>query len=243
MLIYPAIDIFDGKAVRLTRGDYEKMTVYSDDPVGVARGFKKAGATAAHIVDLDGARMGIPMNLDIIGKVAQEIGPEVQVGGGIRNAEIAEEYMNLGVRRIIVGTAAVAEPQFLKFMVREYGDAVAVAVDIKDGRIAIKGWTEISDKSALEFCLSIEEYGVRTIVCTDVSKDGMLGGANMELYHTLRDKLQIRLLASGGIAKLDEVKKLSALGMDGALIGKALYTGDIDLAEAIAAAATSKREK
>jgi phosphoribosylformimino-5-aminoimidazole carboxamide ribotide isomerase len=241
MLIYPAIDIFQGKAVRLTRGDYEKMTVYGDDPVAIARGFRKSGATAAHIVDLEGARMGMPMNLDVIGRVASEIGPEVQVGGGIRNAEIAEEYMNLGVRRIILGTAAVAEPQFVKFMVREYGDAVAVAVDIKDGRIAIKGWTEISDKSALEFCLSIEDYGVQTIVCTDVSKDGMLGGANMELYHTLRDKLQVRLLASGGIAKLDEVKKLSALGMDGALIGKALYTGDIDLEEAIAAAASAKR--
>jgi phosphoribosylformimino-5-aminoimidazole carboxamide ribotide isomerase len=228
--------------VRLTRGDYEKMTVYSDDPAAIAPGFKKAGAMAAHVVDLEGARMGMPMNLDVIGKVAREIGTEVQVGGGIRNAEIAEQYMNLGVRRIIVGTAAVAEPQFLKFMLREYGDAVAVAVDIKDGRIAIKGWTEISDKSALDFCLSIEDYGVQTIVCTDVSKDGMLGGANMELYHTLRDKVQVRLLASGGIAKLDEIKKLSALGMDGALIGKALYTGDIDLAEAIAAAEAAKRK-
>lgn len=236
MTIYPAIDIFEGKAVRLRRGDYAQMTVYSEDPVSIAHGFKEAGAIAAHIVDLEGARSGKPENSVIIKRIAAESGLEVQVGGGIRTAEAAEEYLNAGVRRVILGTAAVSAPGLLVEMVHKFGDRIAVSVDISDGYAAIKGWTELSDKSALEFCRLISELGIETLICTDISKDGLLEGTNMELYRTLRSTLPIGLIASGGITSIEEIRTLSALGMNGAILGKALYTGMIDLTEALAAA-------
>ena len=236
MTIYPAIDIYEGKAVRLVRGDYAQITVYNSDPVAVAHGFKDSGAKAIHIVDLEGARDGKPANIEIIKHIISESGLEIQVGGGIRTAGTIDKYLGMGARRIILGTAAVSEPGFLAETVRAYGDAIAVSADIRDGFVAIKGWTELSHNDALAFCRMIGNVGVQTLICTDISKDGLLGGTNMELYETLRKELAIRLVASGGISSLDEVSKLAALGMDGAILGKALYAGSIDLVAAIRAA-------
>ena len=235
MIIYPAIDLYEGKAVRLQRGDYEQMTVYSDDPVSVAIGFKNAGATALHIVDLEGARTGKPVNLEVIKKITAGSGLFVQVGGGIRTSETIKKYLDIGIKRVILGTAAVSQMGFLYEMVRDYDDAIAVSVDIKDGLVAIKGWTEVSTQDAIDFCGTVSEIGVKTLICTDISKDGMLCGTNIELYRTLRTKLSISLIASGGVTSMNEIKTLSGLGMDGAILGKALYTKAIDLKEAVEA--------
>jgi len=233
MTLYPAIDLFDGKAVRLRRGDYAQMTVYSDDPLSVAQGFRKSGATALHIVDLEGARDGRPANYDIIHRIAAETDLQIQVGGGIRTSATIEKYLGIGIKRVILGTAAVAEPGFLKEMTDHFKEAIAVSVDIKDGLVAIKGWTETSGFDALDFCKTVDEIGVKTLICTDISKDGMLSGTNMELYKVLHLKLTAGLIASGGVSSIDEIKILSEIGMDGAILGKALYTGDIDLAKAV----------
>jgi len=233
LIIYPAIDLYEGKAVRLQRGDYEQMTVYSDEPVSVAHEFKNAGASALHIVDLEGARTGKPANFEIIKKITTESGLFVQVGGGVRTSETIEKYLSAGIKRVILGTAAVSKLGFLYEMVRDYAEAIAVSVDIKDGLVAIKGWTEVSSQDAFDFCDTVSGIGVKTLICTDISKDGMLSGTNMELYRTLRAKLPVGLIASGGVTSLDEIETLSKLGMDGAILGKALYTGAIDLADAI----------
>ena len=236
MIIYPAIDIFEGKAVRLARGDYSQMTIYNDDPVAAALGFKNAGAGAIHIVDLEGARDGEPANFDVIKRIAYESELEIQVGGGIRTASAIEKYLSIGIRRVILGTAAVSAQGFLLEMVSAYGDAIAVSADIRDGYVAIKGWTELSDKSVFDFCNAVEGFGVQTLICTDISKDGLLSGTNIELYRTLKERLTIRLIASGGITTLDEINTLSALGVDGAILGKALYARSLDLGMAIIAA-------
>jgi len=233
VILYPAIDLYEGKAVRLKRGDYAQMTVYSDDPVSVAVNFKKAGATALHIVDLEGARDSEPANFELIKRIVAESGLFVQVGGGIRTTEIIEKYINAGVKRTILGTAAVSVPGFLRESVKMFGEAIAVSVDIKDGLVAVKGWTEVSDLNAIEFCYTVDETGVKTLICTDISKDGMMSGTNMELYKTLRSELSIGLIASGGVSSINEIKNLSEMGMNGAILGKALYTGDIDLGEII----------
>ena len=238
MIIYPAIDLYDGKAVRLARGDYDQMTVYNNDPPAVARGFKESGASAIHVVDLAGARDGKPVSFDVIERIAAASGLEIQVGGGIRTRDVIERYLGIGVRRVILGTAAVSTPGFLSEMAAVHGDAIAVSADIKDGFVAIKGWTEQSDKDVFGFCRAVEDIGVKTLICTDISKDGLLAGTNMELYQALREKLSIRLIASGGITSLDEIKALSALGMDGAILGKSLYAGTIELTEAIDAASS-----
>ena len=233
MIIYPAIDLYEGKAVRLIRGDYAQMTVYSDNPVETAMGFKNCGATAIHVVDLEGARDGKPANFDIIQKIVAETGLLIQVGGGIRTAETIEKYIGAGVTRVILGTAAVSKPGFLQEMVDVYADAIAAGVDIKDGLVAIKGWTEVSDVDAHSFCNTAQELGVQTIICTDISKDGILAGTNMELYEILQEKLAINIIASGGVSTLDDVRALTKLNIHGAIIGKALYTGDINLSDAI----------
>jgi len=237
MIIYPAIDLYDGKAVRLKRGDYNEMTVYSDDPVAVALGFKKAGVSAIHVVDLQGARDGKPENYEVIKRIASETDLFIQVGGGLRTSEAIETTLEAGVKRVILGTAAVSEPEFLQSMVQEHGEAIGVSVDIKDGFVAIKGWTEVSKLDALEFCDTVVKQGVKTIICTDISKDGMLSGTNIELYKTLRSRLPIGIIASGGVTSIDEIKTMSKMGMDGAILGKALYTGDISLAEAVGVSA------
>jgi phosphoribosylformimino-5-aminoimidazole carboxamide ribotide isomerase len=241
MIIYPAVDLYEGKAVRLKRGDYAQMTVYNNDPVSVMHEFKRMGASAVHIVDLEGARDGTPANYDIIERIASESGLFVQVGGGIRSFDIIENYLGIGVQRIILGTAAISSPGFLQEAVATYGDVIAVAVDIKDGFVAVKGWTEISTFNALDFCRTVDELGVKTIICTDISKDGMLAGTNMELYRMLRSEVSIELVASGGISSLIEVKLLSESGIDGAILGRALYTRDLDLEDAIKTARISKK--
>ena len=240
MTVYPAIDLYEGKVVRLARGDYSKMTVYSDDPVNTALAFRGAGAAALHIVDLEGARDGQPANSGVIYRIASESGLEIQVGGGIRTAEIIEGYLDTGIRRVILGTAAVSAPGFLREMVRAFGDAVAVSADIKDDRVAIKGWTELSAEDIFGFCRTIEDIGVRTLICTDISKDGLLGGTNIDLYRALRKELSINLIASGGISSLDEIETLAALGMDGAILGRSLYAGSIDLTAAIQTAGNAE---
>lgn len=235
MTILPAIDLYKGEVVRLVRGDYSQMTVYSGDPVAVASGFKDAGAAYMHVVDLEGARDGVPANAEIIRRIVAGSGLKVEVGGGIRTAQTIETYLEAGVDRVILGTAAATEPGFTREMAQAFGDAIAVGVDIKDKLVAIKGWTELSALEALEFCAEVVEAGVQTLICTDISKDGMLGGTNIGLYREMREKLPVRLIASGGISSMADLAALSELGMDGAIIGKALYTGDIILADAIKA--------
>ena len=240
MIILPAIDLYKGEVVRLLRGDYAQMTVYSKDPPAVARSFKEAGASYMHVVDLEGARDGVPANTEAIGRIVAQSGMSVEVGGGIRTARTIETYLNAGVKRVILGTAAASAPGFTREMVAAFGDAIAVGVDIKDGRAAIKGWTELSELDALDFCAETEAVGVRTLICTDISKDGMLGGTNIGMYREMRAKLSVNLIASGGISSIDEITALSELGMDGAIIGKALYTGDLDLAAAISVGSGKK---
>ena len=233
MFIFPAIDLFEGKAVRLYKGDYAQMTVYNDDPLSVAKDFAAAGATHLHVVDLEGARSGETPNLDTVAALAASSGLFTEVGGGIRSMEVVERYLNAGVHRVILGTAAVNDEEFLKEALARYGDRIAVGVDIKDGFVAIKGWTEKSALDALDFCAKMEALGVKTIICTDISKDGAMKGANHELYRTLSQRFGVQIIASGGVSSIEDVKKLAALDIYGAIIGKAYYTGAISLAEAI----------
>ena len=233
MLIFPAIDLYEGKAVRLYKGDYAQMTVYSDDPVSVAKEFQKAGAKRMHLVDLEAAKSGIPANAATIRAIAENTDLFLEVGGGIRNMEILETYLSLGVDRAIMGTAAVTDPQFLKEAVEKYGEKVAVGVDLKDGFVAIKGWTETSELTAEAFFEKMQTLGVKTVICTDISRDGAMKGTNRELYKTLSEKFSIDLIASGGVSSIDDIVALKEMGLHGAIIGKAYYTGAIDLKEAL----------
>ena len=235
MKIFPAIDLLDGKAVRLKKGNYNEVTVYSDCPPEMAKKFKGAGAEWIHVVDLDGARDGSTANFETVSEIAK-VGLKVEIGGGIRSLETIEKYINAGVSRVIIGTAAVTDSEFLENAIAEYGERVAVGVDIKDGMVAIKGWKEISALECFDFCQQLQDKGVSTVICTDISKDGMLGGTNTELYRQLSERFSMDFVASGGVSTLDDVRRLSIMGMYGAIVGKAIYTGDIDLAEAIAEA-------
>ena len=236
MILYPAIDLVGGKAVRLYKGDYAQMTVYSDDPVSVAKDFQSAGAKRMHLVDLEAAKSGIPANAAIIRSIAEQTDLFLEVGGGIRNMEILETYLSLGVDRAILGTAAVTVTQFLKEAVEKYGDKIAVGVDLKDGFVAIKGWTETSTLTADAFFSQMEKLGVKTVICTDISRDGAMGGTNRELYRELSEKFSIDLIASGGVSSMEDILALKEMGLHGAIIGKAYYTGAIHLAEALEAA-------
>ena len=232
MLILPAIDLYGGRAVRLLHGDYEKMTVYSDDPVAVARDFIAAGATEIHVVDLEGARDGTTPNLEIVRAIAA-LGVRVEIGGGIRSLRVAEAYLTAGVARIILGTAAVTDPAFLEAALARFGDAVAVGVDIRDGRVSIRGWLEDTDLDALAFCRRLDAMGVKTLISTDITKDGAMQGANHALYKTLSSELSMNVIASGGVSSLEDVTRLASLGIYGAIVGRAYYTGAISLPEAI----------
>ena len=233
MNIIPAIDLIGGKAVRLQKGDYNKVTVYSDTPVLVAKSFSESGAKFLHLVDLDGAKSGKADNFETIREIVESTDLSVEVGGGIRSMEIVDLYAGAGVDRIILGTAAVTNTEFLKEAVKKYGDRIAVGVDIKDGMVAIKGWTEVSALSYDEFCHQLEEIGVATVICTDISKDGMMSGTNLELYRGLVQKFNIKIVASGGVSTLDDVRALKEMNVYGAILGKALYTGAIELREAV----------
>ncbi len=236
MYLYPAIDLFAGKAVRLYKGDYAQMTVYSENPVEVARDFAAAGASHIHLVDLEGAKSGIPANLPAIQKILEETDLFVEVGGGIRNMETVEAYLSIGVDRVILGTAAVKDPAFLEAALAKYGEKIAVGVDLKDGYAAIQGWTETSDLTADAFFEKMQTLGVKTVICTDISRDGAMKGANRALYQDLSRKYAIDLIASGGVSTLEDVKALARMKLHGAIIGKAYYIGAIDLKEAMEAA-------
>ena len=236
MYIYPAIDLYGGKAVRLFKGDYAQMTVYSDDPVSVAKDFAAAGASHIHLVDLEGAKIGRPANLDTIRAIVETTGLLTEVGGGIRDMETVNSYLGIGVSRVILGTAAVKDPDFLRSALTKYGEKIAVGVDLKDGRVAIKGWTETSDLKAEEFFEKMQNLGVKTIICTDISRDGAMKGANRELYRALSTKFSIDLIASGGVSSMDDVTALAAMKLHGAIIGKAYYIGAVDLKQAVEAA-------
>ena len=233
MLIFPAIDLYDGRAVRLLRGEYDKMTVYSDNPIEIAKAFEKEGATHIHMVDLEGAKNGETPNISIVEQVARETSLFTEIGGGIRSMEVVDRYINAGVDRVILGTAAVENIDFLKSAVKKYGDKIAVGADIKDGFVAIKGWTEKSAYSCLEFCKTMQDIGVTTLICTDISKDGAMQGTNTELYKELSQKLNMQIVASGGVSDIENVRILRKMGIYGAIIGKAYYTGAISLKEAI----------
>ena len=233
MHIFPAIDLYEKKAVRLYKGDYDKMTVYSDDPLAVALDFEKKGAKFIHLVDLEGAKFGTTPNIAVVSTIAQSTSLFTEIGGGIRNIETVKKYFEAGVDRVILGTAAVENEEFLAAAVAEYGDMIAVGVDIKDGKVAIKGWIEKSELDAFDFCEKLQKIGVKTIICTDISKDGAMKGANHMLYSKLSEKFDMQIVASGGVSSMADVRKLSALGIYGAIIGKAYYTGAIDLREAI----------
>ena len=233
MNIFPAIDLFDGKAVRLYKGDYNQMTVYSDKPLEVARDFEKSGAKHLHIVDLEGARDGTTPNLDTVCALKQNTSLFCEIGGGIRNMDIVDRYIAAGVDRVILGTAAVTNPEFAAEAAKKYGEKIAVGVDIKDGFVAVKGWTEKSEETAIEFCKKMQSIGITTLICTDISKDGAMRGTNLELYKELSEKYSLDITASGGVSSIDDVKALSAMNLYGAIIGKAYYIGAIDLKEAI----------
>ena len=233
MLIFPAIDLYAGKAVRLYKGDYAQMTVYSEDPPALAADFAARGARCLHLVDLEGARDGGTPNLETVRRIVSGSSLFTELGGGVRSMAVLERYLNAGVDRVILGTAAVSDPAFLREALRSFGDAVAVGVDIRDGFVAIKGWTEKSALEPFAFCGELQALGVRTLICTDVSRDGAMQGANRELYRALAQRFSMDIIASGGVSSLEDVRALRALGLYGAIIGKAYYTGAIDLREAI----------
>lgn len=236
MKIFPAIDLFSGKAVRLFKGDYEKMTVYSDNPIEIARDFENSGAKFIHLVDLEGAKDGTTPNLEIVKRIANETSLFCEIGGGIRNIQTVKKYLESGVDRVILGTAAVKDDKFLKSAIDMYGDRIAVGIDIKDGFVATHGWTEKSEYTTDEFFAKMEDLGVEYIICTDISKDGAMQGTNRELYAELSKKFNVNITASGGVSSIDDIIALRKLDLYGAIIGKAYYIGAIKLNEALEAA-------
>lgn len=232
MKIFPAIDLRNGKAVRLFQGDYDQMTVYNENPVDIARSFKDKGADNLHLVDLDGAKDGKLVNFDTIKAIVEEVDMFVEVGGGIRDEERIKQYIELGVGRVILGTVAVKEPEFLEAMVAKYGEKIAVGVDAKDGYVAINGWKEITDKESFEFCKYLKSIGVKTVIYTDISRDGSLQGTNIEAYKKLQEIDGLEVVASGGISFEEEITVLKDITA-AAILGKALYSGKLDLAKAV----------
>lgn len=233
MIILPAIDLLGRKAVRLLKGDYNQVTVYSDSPLEVAKKFKSLGATHIHMVDLDGAKYGTAPNMDIVAEVAEKTGLFIEIGGGIRSMETVKKYIDAGISRVILGTAAICDEDFLKEAVKAYGEKIAVGADVKDGKIAVKGWLEQSDVTLDEFFLKMQDLGVKNIICTDISRDGAMRGTNLELYRELSAKYSLDITASGGVSSIEDVKRLREMNLYGAIIGKAYYTGAVDLKEAI----------
>ncbi|MDR0906017.1 MAG: 1-(5-phosphoribosyl)-5-[(5-phosphoribosylamino)methylideneamino]imidazole-4-carboxamide isomerase [Oscillospiraceae bacterium] len=233
MKLFPAIDLHGGRAVRLVRGDYAQMTVYNENTVAQAEIFRAAGAEFLHVVDLEGAKSGETPNFATVRDLIERSGLKVEVGGGIRDAGTVGRYLDAGAFRVILGTAAVQNPEFLRETARKHGGKIAVGVDIRDGFVAVKGWTELSDRTAADFCRELEQTGIATVICTDISKDGLLSGANLDLYREMSATLGLDIIASGGVSSLGDVRALRDIGLYGAILGKALYTGAIDLAEAI----------
>ena len=233
MLIYPAIDMYEKKAVRLYKGDYAQMTVYSENPCAVAQEFQRCGATHIHLVDLEGAKLGTTPNFELVKAIKEQTGLFCEIGGGIRDMDTIAKYVEAGIDRVILGTAAVTSAGFVQAAVKAYGDKIAVGIDIKDGFVAIKGWTETSEENAMDFTAKMQAIGVKTMICTDISRDGAMRGANHELYKELARRFDMNIIASGGVSSMEDVEKLAALDIHGAIVGKAYYTGAIDLAKAI----------
>lgn len=236
MILFPAIDLYDGKAVRLFKGDYAQMTVYSHNPTQIARDFEAKGAKYVHLVDLEGAKDGTTPNLDIVKQIAGETSLFTEIGGGIRSMETVRAYLENGVDRVILGTAAVNDEAFLKEAIAAYGERIAVGVDVKDSFVAIKGWTENSQYSCFDFCRKMVDLGVKYLICTDISKDGAMQGTNRELYRQLSERFAVNITASGGVSTLEDIRALRQMGLYGAIIGKAYYNGAIDLVAALEAA-------
>ena len=235
MILLPAIDLFGRKAVRLYQGDYKQMTVYNENPASVAEDFRAAGANWIHMVDLEGAKTGDTPNYPVVAEVAAS-GMQVEIGGGIRSEDTVKKYLDAGVARVILGTAAITNWDFLCRMVERYGEKIAVGVDLRDGFVAIRGWTELSDTRCEDFFEKLQSVGVRTVICTDISRDGAMRGTNRALYEQLSRDFSIDIVASGGVSSLEDVIALRKLDLYGAIIGKAYYTGAIDLREALEAA-------
>ena len=233
MKIFPAIDLYEGKAVRLLKGNYNDLTVYSENPIEIALDFQNQGATELHTVDLEGARDGGTPNIDIIKSFVENTSLNVEVGGGIRSMQTVDAYLNAGVSRVILGTAAVTDEDFLIEAVKKWGDKIAVGADIKDGKVAIKGWIEKSEYGTFDFFEKLEKIGVSTVICTDISKDGAMQGTNRELYKELSAHFSVNIIASGGVSTLDDIKALNEMNLYGAIIGKAYYTGAIKIADAL----------
>lgn len=233
MLILPAIDLYEKKAVRLFKGDYARMTVYSDHPRSVAEDFAAAGASWIHMVDLEGARDGSTPNREVVADIAQHTGLQVEIGGGIRSCDTIAAYLDAGVSRVILGTAALTDRSFLEQALHRYGKAIAVGVDCRDGYVSIHGWTQTSQITCQDFCRDLEQLGVATVICTDISRDGAMRGTNRELYRQLSRDFAIDFIASGGVSDLEDVRTLRQMELYGAIIGKAYYTGAIELARAI----------
>jgi len=235
MQIFPATDILGGKVVRLTKGDYNQVKIYADSPAEMALEFMKDGATNLHMVDLDGAKDGTPVNFDAIKEAAKINGLFIEVGGGIRNMQRIEDYLSLGVKRVILGTAAIRNYPFVEEAVKKFGSAVAVGVDAKEGFVAVSGWQETTNVNSVEFCKKLRDSGVSTVIYTDISKDGMLSGTNLEIYKELSEIQGLDIVASGGITFADELKTLNEMGIYGAIVGKAVYEGKLSLKDALAA--------
>lgn len=233
MILLPAIDLYEKQVVRLEKGDYRKMTVYSSDPLGTAKEMEALGAGWLHMVDLEGAEHGNTPNFQAVCEICSRTGLSVEIGGGIRSMETIEAYIKAGVSRVILGTKAVTDRDFLKEAVDSFGEKIAVGVDLKDGKIAIRGWKEVADLPADVFFEELCRMKVGTLICTDISKDGMLGGTNLKLYEELSKGYPIRLIASGGISSLQDLARLKSMGLYGAILGKAMYTGTVKLRQAL----------
>ncbi len=233
MILLPAIDLYGGRAVRLYKGDYSRMTVYDENPTRTARKFKEAGATYMHLVDLEGAKSGGTPNFETVCSLIRESGISAEVGGGIRTLETAERYLHAGAARIIFGTAAVTDPGLCREAAQAFGARVAVGADIHDGVVAIHGWTEKSAYGFEDFCERMQKAGIQTLICTDISRDGAMRGTNLALYRRLSTQYQMHIIASGGISTLDDIRSLRDMGIYGAILGKAYYTGAVALPEAL----------
>lgn len=233
MIIYPAVDIKDGRCVRLIRGEFDKVTVYSDDPVEMAIKWEKLGAEYLHLVDLDGARTGKTQNISITSKIATNLGIPVQLGGGIRSIETIEELISNGLERVILGTSAVKNPDLVKQAIKIYKEKIVIGIDAKDGMVAIDGWENTSDFTAIDFANKMVELGAKTIIYTDIARDGMLTGPNLAAMKEMAEAVDAEIIASGGVSKLQDIKDLKETGVAGVIVGKALYTEDVDLKEAI----------
>lgn len=236
MLLFPAIDLYDHKVVRLLKGDYQKMTVYSEDPVATARDIEADGGRWLHLVDLEGAKDGTTPNFDVVAAICQETKLQVEIGGGIRSLEMIDRYLNAGVARVILGTKAVTDEDFLRDAVGRWGDRIAVGVDAKDGRVAVKGWVEVLDVDMFDFLWKLRSIGVKTAIVTDISKDGAMKGTNLPLYERLSRLDGIDITASGGVSTLEDIRALRDMELYGAILGKAMYNGAIDLKDALAVA-------